>query len=155
MNVIAAVAEDALVSVYVTNLGFARDDAFQPCCCRSHRMILPSEFAILPWRGASQHRFRVGAAGKRRETHQKVLPLHPEDLPVVAEIDGEDHAGTARLAACDLELRGIAFGRAPIFHESGKRIARTRFGIRASPERIRALIIVRCEQGKKLAHDTL
>src|ERR1019366_3258544 len=37
MNVIAAVAQDALVSVDVANLGFARNDAFQPSRHRSHR----------------------------------------------------------------------------------------------------------------------
>ena len=43
VNVVAAVAENSLVSVDITDFRLARDDAFQTCCDRSHRS---SRFAL-------------------------------------------------------------------------------------------------------------
>src|SRR5438874_270833 len=92
-------------------------------------------------------------AGERREPNTHILTLDPQlVLVILAEIDGQDHTGTARPALGNPEVRQIAppAGGTPILHEFFGRILGARLGVRATEQCVRSLIIVRAQAREEL-----
>ena len=116
VDVVSAIAQDALVAVDVTNFGFARDDAFEACCCRSHLLVISLRAENRPYNHITGLTGRR-TAGERREPDCQVIPLHPElFLLVCSEIDRQNHTRTAGAALGDAIVGDVRMAalRSPI-----------------------------------------
>src|SRR5450432_2972890 len=88
----------------------------------------------------------VWAAGEGRESDGHVLPLNPEFfLLILAKIHREDHTRAAGPAPRNPEIRSVvpAAVGTPVFHEFLGPVIPARFGVGATEQCIRRLVVVR------------